>query len=755
MNQWLRISIIVFCCLYTSVSFASTVKAVKDGEWHDDDVWDSGSAPTSADDVIIDGYEVTITDNSPNITINSLSLSNVNGPGHTELTIFGNSNNLILNINNDFNAFLGTAERKTRIKVGQKAAVNILGNAMFERSIDNNTIWRLQLHLEGDAQFNVNGHFTFDYGDSGIELLQEIYMEDESDLTIGGNTNIIQRDGANFTLEMRNQAEVHFGGNLDFTQTGGVLMSISMYDSTNMTVIGSVNHNSSKRDGYSRVKCREVSKITINGDYNIVSSAVDAFIDLTTESLEPMVIRGDITIDATSEGDVEIEIGDNSTLKFGGNLVRNSNFGSLKMDPTGNLVLDGTAPQILACTNMPGSGSDSLQYTNLQFENSSGKAVAFEGNVVVNDHMELTSSIIKTSKTTMLIIADGATISPGSSNAYVDGPVTKKGSTNGLDFVFPTGDSTTYAPIVISALSNASDEYTAQYFACPPPVEGNSMTLNAPLNSLSSVEHWSMTRASGSADVDVSLYWTDADASGIADTDNLQLAYYTASNGWFSAGGVVTLESDGGYVTNDAACPPPVEGWLTFGSSVVGGMVSLPIELISFEGYAKAEAEVWLDWVTASETDNNHFSVEKSIDGRSFHSIGLVPSKGEGNHQYTVIDDKPCPAINYYRLRQIDNDGMYSFSPTIAVDLGTRRSIVLYPNPVVDLIKVSGAALDNEPTLVEIFDNQGRLLFSRTYEAQDGNMELYTANINAAIPGTYYIKLSNDNGTMMKKFIKT
>jgi len=96
---------------------------------------------------------------------------------------------------------------------------------------------------------------------------------------------------------------------------------------------------------------------------------------------------------------------------------------------------------------------------------------------------------------------------------------------------------------------------------------------------------------------------------------------------------------------------------------------SLPVELINFEASVEG-ATVALEWSTATEIDNSHFEVERSVDGAAFDIIGVVGGNGTTDFEqtYEFIDFRPA-RISYYRLKQVDYDGQYEYHPIIRVAL--------------------------------------------------------------------------------------
>lgn len=109
----------------------------------------------------------------------------------------------------------------------------------------------------------------------------------------------------------------------------------------------------------------------------------------------------------------------------------------------------------------------------------------------------------------------------------------------------------------------------------------------------------------------------------------------------------------------------------------------LPIELLEFYAEDKNEC-VQLNWITTSEINNDFFSVERSADATDFNLV--ITIKGAGNShelvEYQVTDDSPAEGINYYRLKQTDFDGEFSYSNTIGITKTKKAGVHIFPNPL-------------------------------------------------------------------------
>jgi hypothetical protein len=177
---------------------------------------------------------------------------------------------------------------------------------------------------------------------------------------------------------------------------------------------------------------------------------------------------------------------------------------------------------------------------------------------------------------------------------------------------------------------------------------------------------------------------------------------------------------------------------------------ALPIELISFEGSCN-ENKVYLKWATASETNNDYFTIERTADGVSFEILGIVDGAGNSyqTKYYTYTDAKLLKGISYYRLKQTDFNGKYKYSNIISVNCINNNigKINVYPNPITNelMIEIEG---NSEPVNFEILNVSGQVVFK-------GNLvEKTTVQTSNFAPGVYLIKFISDKTYELKKIIK-
>jgi len=180
-------------------------------------------------------------------------------------------------------------------------------------------------------------------------------------------------------------------------------------------------------------------------------------------------------------------------------------------------------------------------------------------------------------------------------------------------------------------------------------------------------------------------------------------------------------------------------------------LVVLPVELVSFSAKHKGD-NVELDWLTASEKNNNYFTVERSRDLINFEKIGIVKGAGNSNKplKYKHYDNNPfISGVSYYRLRQTDFNGTFSFSQIVAIDNNGDNpdaDIKLLPNPTEGKeVKIVVSDKVKLPVSAEILDYSGRPVLQINLQSPVTNISL-----SEFAEGMYFVKL-NSNGKLITR----
>ncbi|UOR03597.1 T9SS type A sorting domain-containing protein [Hymenobacter aerilatus] len=175
----------------------------------------------------------------------------------------------------------------------------------------------------------------------------------------------------------------------------------------------------------------------------------------------------------------------------------------------------------------------------------------------------------------------------------------------------------------------------------------------------------------------------------------------------------------------------------------------LPVELKSFAAKLTAGG-VKLDWATASEKNNKGFEVQRSQDGEQFAALQFV--KGHGSKAsatvYSALDVQPLSGTSYYRLKQVDEDGTFAYSPVAAItNTEAAREATFYPNPAHDVLNISA----NEPLVgarVTVADLTGRIVLTSTLDATN------RVSLSTLRTGTYLVTVETNTGKIIRKIVK-
>ena len=181
----------------------------------------------------------------------------------------------------------------------------------------------------------------------------------------------------------------------------------------------------------------------------------------------------------------------------------------------------------------------------------------------------------------------------------------------------------------------------------------------------------------------------------------------------------------------------------------------LPVELTDFSARLENKNSARLTWSTASEKNNNGFDIEMSKNSLAdFINIGFV--KGHGSsataNAYDFIRNNLSNGIYYFRLKQTDNDGSFTYSPVKSVEIvNDNFEVTAYPNPVKDrlTLAINGNALQS--LNVQVVNQIGQIIYSRTGETFKELYEINTAQLSS---GLYFITVENGNAINRLKFVK-
>jgi ketosteroid isomerase-like protein len=181
------------------------------------------------------------------------------------------------------------------------------------------------------------------------------------------------------------------------------------------------------------------------------------------------------------------------------------------------------------------------------------------------------------------------------------------------------------------------------------------------------------------------------------------------------------------------------------GTRFIGG--GLPVVLTSFTAKVVSD-KVQLNWKTASETRNAYFEIEHSSDGISFNSIGRINGRGTTNAEqsYEFLHTTPLQGKNFYRLKQVDVDGNYKYSPVVQVVItGKGWQVQVKENPARSLLRYTIVSSENNTVVLRMVDGSGKEVVRRTESICKGENNLQLP-VSGLAGGIYYLQIADKKG---------
>lgn len=216
------------------------------------------------------------------------------------------------------------------------------------------------------------------------------------------------------------------------------------------------------------------------------------------------------------------------------------------------------------------------------------------------------------------------------------------------------------------------------------------------------------------------------------------------SNGTVSNGTLVTID-------RTASISSGVGGIITGGCNTL--IIPLPLELLFFTGYNNNTVNV-LKWSTASETNNDYFTIERSRDGLIWEVLGKVKGAGTSNetNDYSLTDYSPFSSITYYRLKQTDFDGTTKTSDVISLECCGKvkhTNYYLYPNPTVGDFTIKAIKAIEQGAIVEVINSIGQKVIEKTITGETNNLQL---SLNSDFSsGVYFVLIKHNNEVLLKQ----
>jgi len=199
------------------------------------------------------------------------------------------------------------------------------------------------------------------------------------------------------------------------------------------------------------------------------------------------------------------------------------------------------------------------------------------------------------------------------------------------------------------------------------------------------------------------------------------------------------------------------QGFLHSNGGLTGAGNALPVELITFDAKAIDNEFISIDWQTATEINNNGFELQRSTDGIFFNKIAWIEGNGNSTNMnsYQFKDNAVSVGTYYYRLKQIDFDGQFEFSDIQSASIrSTGGDLVSFfiPNPSTVKSKLNFNLVKDSKVTIEVIDNIGRVIESKTENMLSGNNTVLFNTDNYAT-GIYTAKIIIGNNEFTRKLV--
>ena len=775
------LSLFFFLILSYSSLFAVVKTSIASGNYNNPAIWSPAGVPGSFDDVVIStGNTVTLTSNVivRNIDIKSGAVLN-GGNFRVEFNIWGI---LVYTNNGTHNVNIGTSA----LYFNNAGLADVDGSGIINGNIELNSggpnfLATCNLTINGDFLANgaINSSQTKNDGNiiinGNITIATNIFVfNNGSILQIGGTGRFTNLSGNAF---INNVGTFNTTGSLNLTQgnffnsglaiISGDLIGVNTTISQFNQLAGSYVKFGSQvfpagSDGSLIVSGAgyEPNTVEYNGPTNQIiknpSSLLSTYSNLiisnnNTKSLSAATtINGDLTI----TGNAQLDVASNYQLILKGNWINTSTHTDPFVERSGLVTFSGNIPQTIS-TNLGGGET----FFRLRILNTSTGLTQLNNDINVKNRLQLMDGLIHTGiYETNITTASSVGITNFSTASYIDGNLRRSVPTSSVAvFNFPVGNNNAYELAAIKFIGAHTVGNLLVNFSNLPagtglPLTEGSATYSTILNCGGSAPGtgntndgvWTITPNTGTANYDLTLYGRNYSNAAAGNTI---VKRANLASAWSLLGGYVASTGNEPLIAQRT-------GFSGFSQFAIGSSeIALPIELTSFTANCQHNG-VLLNWTTASEINNDFFTIEKSVDAVNWDEIGNVLGAGNSNEflNYSFIDDNVhTNQVTYYQLKQTDFDGKSKTFNITPINCNSDKEPIIYPTLAAKHINIDS---EKQPiTEYNISDLTGTVVLKKKYDS-DSKLKQVKVNIQAIPKGIYVITILSEKNVYAFKFIK-
>ena len=507
----------------------------------------------------------------------------------------------------------------------------------------------------------------------------------------------------------------------------------------------------------------EAAKNIYVGDYNCKAN------------LDPMVgVAEAYAKDITIASGASLTIPEGKTLNIAGNLDIAADATFSADNTNSKVVFNGSSDQSI---NRP------VTFRDVKFAQTGVHQITIPEMMTVTGKATFEKGIVNANATfnndASAEFADGARY-----NSYVSGTVTKKG--NAESFTFPLGDDGVLGAFTTKIANNTDDGVSIKFnhkrdgngtgFSIEDnyPRWWNINDMCAGSNALprfdhvSNYEYWKVVDMGD--ETSLSAITLKVDASNQLEhfnhtfngRDNEKIYAAAHFDCWKNIGGPAeALQNSNQTITVSVSSISRSRGGNFDGIITLGSIdhnTVLPIELTSFSATCDGHSTL-VEWTTATEKNNDYFSLERSDDAINFTEIARIAGAGNSIERldYSYTDFGVHGGDNYYRLVQVDYDGTRTASEIIVAncsDMPTEEpEVVAYPNPFNSDLTVELENFGDRPARIDVYDVLGRLVYTEEVAASQNDYQT-VLHLGGLSDATYTVRVATSDFVINRKVVK-
>ncbi|MEJ7768667.1 MAG: hypothetical protein WKF89_12695 [Chitinophagaceae bacterium] len=459
----------------------------------------------------------------------------------------------------------------------------------------------------------------------------------------------------------------------------------------------------------------------------------------------PVTIYGDLQL----TGGVQFNADLSNDLIVHGNYYQDSGIFNVASQPNNNIIrIRGNMHQAVKGIITETSGGlpvielDGTQHQQVSLAGTITNSVAFRINnpkavSLVNPlslpyTLEFKNGRLITSGVNLLTLMDSCNVNGGSPHSFVNGPMKKTG---GSDFEFPIGKEGDYAPLKINGTAGTgSNEFVAEYFLENPQTIFGTQFERPAIVRLSTLEYWTLKRLSGSSSCKITLsVGTYSHATAL---DRLVVARWDAGiSEWKNAGNAASAGIATGTVTSIVQ--------VDFGAFTLASTVAyqnpLPLQKFYLNAHRNFD-KITLQWRTDTMLPGGQFTIESSLDGKQYVSIGQV-DQVPGRTKYEFVYDFASAGTIHFRLKWTGNlNGAYQSNVISVKGQHSHLAIRMFPMPIINSTTLTIDNAQAQEVEICILGMNGQIIRKRKWLLDEGrnNVFLDLSDLHA---GGYYIQV--------------